>query len=124
EEDETVERALAWLGRRFSISANPGVSGGQRFWLYYLYGLERAGRLTNQRFIGQHDWYREGAEVLTREQVELTGFWKMGLAPEDQPAIATSLSLLFLAKGRRPVLAAKLKHGDDNDWNHHRSDLD
>ena len=33
------------------------------------------------------------------------------------------MALLFLAKGRRPVLVAKLKHGPGDDWNHHRSDL-
>ncbi len=27
---------------------------------YYLYGMERAGRLSGRRFFGEHDWYREG----------------------------------------------------------------
>jgi hypothetical protein len=31
--------------------------------------------------------------------------------------------VLFLAKGRRPVLVAKLKHGPPGDWDRHRSDL-
>ena len=31
--------------------------------------------------------------------------------------------MLFLAKGRRPVVAAKLKHQPKEDWNHHRKDL-
>ena len=53
--------------------------------LYYLYGLERVGRLTARRFIplfptkpGQPDradWYREGAEHLVRSQDPLSGFW-------------------------------------------------
>ena len=42
---------------------------------------------------------------------------------EDNPHIATALALLFLSKGRRPVLVAKLKHGPDEDWNNHRNDL-
>ncbi len=91
--------------------------------LYYLYGLERVGRLTNQRFIGRHDWYREGAEYLVSKQDRLSGFWKgVGLA-EDNPHIGTSFALLFLSKGRRPVLAAKLKHEPLADWNQHRNDL-
>ena len=42
---------------------------------------------------------------------------------ENNPVIATSMALLFLSKGRRPVLMAKLKHGTDNDWNQHPSDV-
>ena len=36
--------------------------------LYYLYGMERAGRLSGQRFFGDHDWYREVAEYLVAYQ--------------------------------------------------------
>ena len=31
--------------------------------------------------------------------------------------------MLFLSKGRRPVLVSKLKHEPRDDWNHHRTDL-
>lgn len=119
-----VERGLDWLGRNFSVNVNPG-NHAQGWLLYYLYGLERAGRLTNRRLIGDHDWYREGAEVLITSELhnDLSGYWKGTGHAENDPHIATSLALLFLAKGRRPVLCAKLKHGADDDWNHHRSDL-
>lgn len=120
-----VERGLNWLGDKFSVNVNPGGTSAQGWLLYYLYGLERAGRLTNRRLIGEHDWYREGAEVLITSELhnDLSGYWKGSGHAEDNPHIATSLALLFLAKGRRPVLCAKLKHGVDDDWNHHRSDL-
>ena len=36
---------------------------------------------------------------------------------------ATAFAVLFLAKGRRPLLIAKLKHPPKDDWNYHRSDL-
>jgi hypothetical protein len=117
-----VARALAWMGRNFSVHANPGAHG-QGWLLYYLYGIERVGRLTNQRFIGEHDWYREGAALLVGTQDKLSGFFTGLGHVEDHPHVGTSLALLFLAKGRRPVLAAKLKHGPLDDWNHHRSDL-
>ena len=35
---------------------------------YFLYGLERAGRLTGLRFMGGHDWYWVGCQYLTRAQ--------------------------------------------------------
>jgi len=117
-----VARALAWMGRNFSAHANPGAHG-QGWLLYYLYGIERVGRLTNQRFIGEHDWYREGAALLVGTQDNLSGFFIGVGHGEDHPHVGTSLALLFLAKGRRPVLAAKLKHGPLDDWNHHRGDL-
>ncbi|MEX2114746.1 MAG: DUF4159 domain-containing protein [Pirellulales bacterium] len=125
--NDSVDRGLAWLDRNFSVHTNPSGAGRgatQGSWLlYYLYGLERAGRMTARRFIGQHDWYREGADMLVRNQDNLSGYWK-GTGPhETNPLIGTSFSLLFLAKGRRPVLVAKVKHGPGDDWNHHRSDL-
>lgn len=125
--NDSIDRGLAWLERNFSVHTNPSGAGRgatQNNWLlYYLYGLERAGRMSARRFIGQHDWYREGAEMLVREQDNLSGFWK-GTGPhETNELIGTSFALLFLAKGRRPVLVAKLKHGPGEDWNRHRSDL-
>ncbi len=122
ETNDSIDRALGWLSRHFSVRVNPG-DDPRAFLLYYLYGLERTGRLTNRRFIGRHDWYREGAEWLINEQEDLSGFWKGTGLGENDPHIGTSLALLFLAKGRRPVVAAKLKYGPGEDWNHHRKDL-
>jgi Domain of unknown function (DUF4159) len=118
-----VERGLDWLGQHFSVTINPGAGARQGWLLYYLYGVERVGRMTARRFIGKHDWYRAGAEKLVRDQDTLSGFWKGVGHAEDSPQIGTSLALLFLAKGRRPVLVAKVKHAPENDWNHHRGDL-
>jgi hypothetical protein len=123
EDNARIERALAWLGRNFSVEINPASNGIHGWHLYYLYGLERAGRLTNRRLIGDHDWYREGAEKLIQQQDNLSGYWTGNGHAEDNPHVATSFSLLFLAKGRRPVLCAKIKHEPAHDWNHHRSDL-
>ena len=86
--------------------------------------MERAGRLTARRFIGGHDWYREGADFLVRQHGNIAeGFWKGRGHAEDEERIGTSLALLFLSKGRRPVLMAKLRHGDGVDWNQHRNDV-
>ncbi|MEX0713292.1 MAG: prenyltransferase/squalene oxidase repeat-containing protein, partial [Pirellulales bacterium] len=123
EDNTAVDPPHAWMARAFTVHSNPGMQGVQQWLLYYLYGVERVGRLTNQRFIGRHDWYREGAALLVKSQDELSGFWKGTGHAEDDTRVATSLSLLFLAKGRRPVLAAKVKHEPAGDWNHHRSDL-
>ncbi|HZZ29956.1 MAG TPA: DUF4159 domain-containing protein [Pirellulales bacterium] len=127
---KAMEDGLTWLGNNFSVQINPGPPQVQRIWnLYYLYAVERVGRMTSHRFFisrgtNQHyDWYRMGAEYLVAKQDVLSGYWKgMGHA-EDDPRIATSFALLFLAKGRRPILISKARYGNDNDWARHRSDL-
>jgi hypothetical protein len=128
--NEKLDKAMAWLGRTFTVHSNPATAGGfGTDWLfYYLYGVERVGRLTGQRFLvnargDKHDWYREGAEMLVARQDKLTGKWEGAHQVEQNPIIGTSLALLFMSKGRRPVLIGKLQHGATNDWNHHRADV-
>ncbi|MDP7276400.1 MAG: DUF4159 domain-containing protein [Planctomycetaceae bacterium] len=118
DEDGRLERALTWLGRRFAVGHNPG---SQSWLLYYLYGMERAGRLSGRRFFGNHDWYREGALFLVNGQNQRNGSWRAG-GIENDPVIATSFALLFLSKGLAPVLINKLQFGNNDDWNHHRDD--
>jgi prenyltransferase beta subunit len=119
---DRIERALQWLARNFAVTHNPGASGG--IWkYYYLYCLERVGRLTARRFIGDHDWYREGTAVLLASKGALTNYWQGIGHDESDPRIATSMALLFLAKGRRPVLLSKLRHGPEEQWNQHRADV-
>ena len=136
QDDDHLRRAMQWLGRNFSVTGNPGTSDG-RWLLYYLYGVERVGRMTNQRYFGRddpmgtglagkHDWYREGAEYLiARRQDRMSGYFTgTGPVEENDKCIATALALLFLSKGRRPVLLAKLQHSVADDWNLHRNDVD
>jgi hypothetical protein len=117
---QVLERGLDWLGRRFSVNQNPGT--GSDTWLYYyLYGLERVGRFTARRFIGEHDWFREGAEMLVASQDRLSG--QFTARRLEDATVATSFALLFLGKGRRPVLIAKSLHGPVDDWNRHGHDI-
>ena len=121
--DDALERAIGWLARHFSVSRNPRPAGsGQSCLYYYLYGLERAGRLTAHRFIGEHDWYREGAEFLVRDQDPLAHYWQGTWHAEQNPHVGTALALLFLSKGRRPVVIGKLQYGEPDHWNQHRRD--
>ena len=115
-----LEAGLRWLGRNFSVTENP-ATGSQTWLFYYLYGLERVGRFTARRFIGDHDWYLEGADMFVKAQDQLTGsFRNRGV---EDPVVATSFALLFLAKGRRPVVIAKSRHGPRDDWNQHGHDV-
>lgn len=121
-----IEAGTRWLSRHFRVRSNPGTE----LWpLYYLYGLERAGRFTGQRFFGEHDWYREGAEFLTSSQSVREGVW---ITRQEDAIVGTSLALLFLSKGLSPVVINKLKVGPrdpatgdvaDRDWNRHPRDV-
>lgn len=116
-----LQRGLDWLAVNFSVGQNPGQEQTWKF--YYLYGLERVGRLSGQRFLGQNDWYREGARLLVSTQDPLRqGFWR-GVGTESDPLVATSFAVLFLAKGRAPVLMNKLRHGPGRDWNNDVDDV-
>ncbi len=97
-----IEQGLKWLGERFSVQFNPG-NAGRTHQYYYLYAMERVGRMTGRRFIGGHDWYREGAEQIVSMQDGFQGFWSGVGATEDNRDVTTSFALLFLAKGKRRV---------------------
>ena len=117
--DRSLVAGVDWLTRTFTVQKNPDLP---RHHLYYLYGLERAGRLSGRRFFGEHDWYREGAAYLVRNQDARRGVWKANGQGDADPAIGTAYALLFLSKGLSPVLLNKLKFGPGDDWRRHPGD--
>ncbi len=121
---ERINNGLAWMAKHFSIQTNPGTNTDIDTWLYYyLYGLERVGRLTAHRFIGNNDWYREGTDFLLRRKGALSKIWKAQSDLKGNNAISTAFALLFLSKGRRPCLVSKYKYGAGTLWNAHPNDL-
>ena len=95
EAEQSIWDGIAWLGRSFSVTRNPNM-GGWHF--YYLYALERAGVLAGVDWMGEHDWYGDGADYLTACQ-DRGGSWS-----EAGPRIvSTCFALLFLKKGTKPV---------------------
>jgi Domain of unknown function (DUF4159) len=132
DDEERVRKALddgiRWLGQNFTVRSNPREG---TWHLYYLYGLERAGRLSGRRFFGEHDWYRTGARFLVDTQAVRTGSWQPEAGQRDA-VVGTSFVLLFLSKGLSPVLINKLKFGispdagpepDHSYWDQHPRDI-
>jgi hypothetical protein len=98
-----IERGLAWLSANFSVTKHPNGSDG---WLYYyLYSLERVGRILDTEFIGDHEWYPLGAQSLVGKQ-KADGSW-IGTGSEDDPRLATSFALLFLTRATSTLEAPK-----------------
>src|SRR5262249_49122828 len=106
DDEETIAgaKAMNWIKEHFTLNLRNRT-------FYHLYGLERTGRLTGQRFIGGHDWYREGCEFLVEQQKTVgkdAGSWYTSNTSFDSwPVVSTSFALLFLSKGRTPVLISK-----------------
>ena len=99
----SISRGLSWL-------ADHGKDYDQA---YTQYGMERLGLASGRKYIGNADWYREGAQGAMRK-----GRWEVRRI-ED-----VSMWLLFLAYGRAPVLVNKLAWGDDQSgWDYYFRDL-
>jgi Domain of unknown function (DUF4159) len=121
-EDETIKRALAWLSAT-DLLGNPRFKFDHMYPYYNAYGIERAGRLTGQRFLAGHDWYREGCEYLVpKQQPDDSWHAVRGETLIFTPVINTSMALLFLSKGRTPVLISKWAYGSANGWNNKHFD--
>ncbi|GMV98148.1 MAG: hypothetical protein AMXMBFR83_25000 [Phycisphaerae bacterium] len=116
-ESRALLRAWGWMADNFRADQNAGPAARSSWYFYYMYAMERAGILSGQRFIGEHDWYKEGATVLLERQ-RRDGSWR-----ETDALVDTAFALLFLAKGHKPVLFHKLAWSSDSRWNLTRNDL-
>jgi hypothetical protein len=90
----SLQLALDWLGK-----GDNAITIAGQFPYYTLYGMERAGLASGFKMFGRHDWFRVlAAETLKKQSAE--GSWG------DE--VDTSFALLFLARGRHPLLMNKL----------------
>ena len=100
--DPAVKSGLAWLGRNFSVTENPGppeFHGGGLNHYYYLYALERVGVLYDTPKIGDRPWYADGAKVILDQQ-RPDGSWEGG----SHPVWDTCYAILFLKRATRPLV--------------------
>ncbi len=109
-ENDPLAKGMFWIGLQFNF-----MEGKSYFYNYY--GLERLGRLSGQRFIGDVDWYRNGCKRLVKMQEADGSFLVRAVERKTsidagQPIITTSFALLFLSKGRTPVLMSKFAWGN------------
>jgi hypothetical protein len=88
--DEDVLQGLQWMNKHFTVTENPEL--GEKWHYYYLYGIERAGMLFGTERIGNHKWYRTGAEYLLAQQ-GAQGGWNN--------VVDTCFAILFLRRATR-----------------------
>jgi hypothetical protein len=92
---------------------------------YTLYGLERIGVASGLKYFGTVDWYQFGADWCVKNQ-DREGSW----GGTDNFA-NTALCMLFLARGRAPVLINKMQYdnasgpdaGKPGPWNQRPRDV-
>ena len=98
--NEPIRKGLGWFEE-----GNNGitVNGG-----YGMYGVERVGLASGFKFYGQHDWFRVLAAKILKSQ-KADGGWPGA----DAGVVDTSYYLLFLSRGRHPILMNKLRFDGD-----------
>ncbi len=101
-ENEPIAKALDWLGKRFRADENPGK--GVEWQYYWLFAVARVGLASGHKYLGESDWYAAGRDALTATQ-HAGGSW--GYA---DPVSSTAFAMMFLARGRHPVLLNKLRY--------------
>lgn len=89
-----IENGLRWMGAHFAQVGDP----------YTFYGVERIGVASGYKYFGTTDWFKEGSERLVRSQAP-NGSWE-----DFGPIPGTSFALLFLSRGRAPVMMNKLNY--------------
>jgi len=113
------------IGRAVGRDPFPGAIGAGLGWLeaedhgvqtptaetfylgYDLYSLERVGLASGLKYFGVHDWYRELAAKALSYQFP-NGAYGRAVVDSDT-LVGTSYVLLFLTRGRAPLLMNKLR---------------
>jgi len=107
EEPAAIRKGLQWLAAEYSAMENPKL--GANWYYYWLFCLERVGLASGRKQFGGHDWYAEASARLIRTQNE-DGSWGYGDRLHE-----TAFALVFLTRGRNPVLLYKLQY--KGKWN-------
>jgi len=96
--DPIIKAGIRWLANNLDVTTNPIMGNYRNF--YWLYSLERAGKLSGEEKIGKHLWYKEGAGYLLKNQ-EPDGMWKNGFG---EPVGDVCFAILFLKRATRGIV--------------------
>ncbi len=103
-----IGRGMKWLAEHFDMvfADHPR----DRVQTYTLYGIERIGVAGGYKYIGPHDWYKEGAQWLVGHQ-DPDGSFFGGLFGKNHNNIpSTAFAMFFLTRGREPVAFCKAQY--------------
>jgi hypothetical protein len=122
--NDNIDRGVKWMADHTSDwTPNYGWWAGRPVPGYTLYGVERIGVASGLKYLGSVDWYQYGADWCVKNQSK-DGSWNGA----DNIA-NTALCMLFLARGRAPVLIDKIQYNNTADggkpgpWNQRPRDV-
>jgi hypothetical protein len=110
--------ALKWL--ETGDNSTTVVTKDPHYLGYTAYGIERTALASGFKYFGTHDWYAELAIRLGAYQFP-TGAWGNAADGTDSATVNTAYMVLFLSRGRHPVLINKLRF--DPYWDNRPKDV-
>ena len=113
----SLRAGLNWLDQGDNSVKTPNLQ--THYFGYDLFGMERVGLASGYKYFGNHDWYRELIGPTLAGQF-VNGSW----GREDHgldTVVDTAYALLFLSRGRHPVIMTKLKF--DGNWDNRPRDV-
>ncbi len=113
--DPLLKVGINWLARNWAVEENPNVekshvADAKRWLFYYLYSIERVGKIVGVEEIGKYKWYEEGARFLLGKQ-RTDGSWWTGIPgvqwkqAGDIETADTCFAVLFLTRATPPLVA-------------------
>jgi len=103
-----LEKGMAWMEKNLPAMLKAGQVAP-----YGMYGIERIGVASGYKYFGNVDWYKDGSDDIAKKlNKSKTG----GL----DTVVNTSFCILFLSRGRAPVVMNKLQYDIDKkeaNWN-------
>ena len=109
-----IDAGMKWISDNFeNVFTDPGALAPY----YALYGVERVGVASGRKYFGKVNWYQRGSDFLVDDQ-KPAGNW--GALNE------TCFAMLFLSRGRAPVVFNKLQYntnGKEGNWNERPRDI-
>lgn len=124
-----IEKGLAWLTKNIDAFPNkrPNSWGGRAFVYPTLYAYERVGAASGLRYFGNVDWYEVGADWTLKAQKPDGSWTTSNPTPHLNSVTDTCFAMLFLAKGRAPIVMSKLQYADpsgkEGRWNQRSRDV-
>jgi hypothetical protein len=97
---QSVYDGCAWLDANYSPFENPQKKNENVYHMFYLYAVERAFDLINNRLLGKHVWYEDMAQQIVGRQAE-KGFWNSNSTHKPEEVIDTCAALLFLKRSTK-----------------------
>jgi hypothetical protein len=98
-EDPAIDAGLKYLGQHVA------AFGGSRPF-YAMFGVSRVGLAGGYKYLGPTDWFQWGATQALSLQNQKDGSW----SSETNIVPDTAFALLFLSRGRLPIMLNKLQY--------------